>query len=119
MKYMSLFDTDGKRVTSVPCDGGLTDEKKATLEADGYVKFANGLTIQWGSTIIHNRETQITFPIAFSTECFCGMVTAQKSTGNLSGSQCNHAVRIANTTGMVAIMYDNTNTGWYWLAIGI
>ena len=94
-------------------------EKKATLEADGYVKFANGLTIQWGSTIIHNRETQITFPIAFSTECFCGMVTAQKSTGNLSGSQCNPAVRIANTTGMVAIMYDNTNTGWYWLAIGI
>lgn len=38
MNYMSLFDTDGKRVTSVPCDDDLTDEKKAALEADGYVE---------------------------------------------------------------------------------
>ena len=38
MNYMSLFDTDGKRVTSVPCDDYLTDEKKAALEADGYVE---------------------------------------------------------------------------------
>ena len=96
--------------------GGIVAQK---LEDNGYIKFANGLTIQWGSTIIHNRETQITFPIAFSTKCFCGMVTAQKDSGNLSGSQCNPAVRLATTTGMVAIMYDNTNTGWYWLAIGI
>ena len=35
---MSLFDADGKRVTSVPCDDYLTDEKKAALEADGYVE---------------------------------------------------------------------------------
>lgn len=55
----------------------------------------------------------------FDTECFCGMVTAQKSTDYLTGSQCNPAVRIANTTGMVAIMYDYKQTGWYWLAIGI
>lgn len=38
MNYMSLFDADGKRVTSVPCDDDLTDEKKAALEAEGYVE---------------------------------------------------------------------------------
>lgn len=38
MKYMSLFDADGKRVTSVPCDDDLAEEKKAALEADGYVE---------------------------------------------------------------------------------
>ena len=38
MNYMSLFDTDGKRVTSVPCDDDLTDEKKTALEVDGYVE---------------------------------------------------------------------------------
>ena len=38
MNYKSLFDTDGKRVTSVPCDDDLTNEKKAALEADGYVE---------------------------------------------------------------------------------
>ena len=38
MNYITLFDTDGKRVTSVPCDNDLTDEKKAALEANGYVE---------------------------------------------------------------------------------
>lgn len=38
MNYMSLFDTDGKRVTSVPCDDDLTDGKKAALGAEGYVE---------------------------------------------------------------------------------
>ena len=38
MKYMTLFDSSGVRVTSVPCDDYLTDEKKAALEADGYVE---------------------------------------------------------------------------------
>lgn len=38
MKYMTLFDSSGVRVTSVPCDNNLTDEKKAALEADGYVE---------------------------------------------------------------------------------
>lgn len=38
MTYMTLFDSSGVRVTSVPCDNGLTDEKKAALEADGYVE---------------------------------------------------------------------------------
>lgn len=89
------------------------------LEENGYVKFDNGFCIQWGSTSTVARDVQITFPIQFSTQCFCGLVTAKKSTGYLTGSQCNPAVRIADTTGMVAIMYDNTNTGWYWLAIGI
>ena len=96
--------------------GGIVAQK---LETNGYVKFANGLTIQWGDIRIHDRETQITFPIQFSTKCFCGLVTAQKDSGYLSGSQCNPTVRLATTTGMVATMYDNTNTGWYWIAIGI
>lgn len=96
--------------------GGIVAQK---LEENGYIKFANGLIIQWGSTNTVDRGVQITFPIQFSTRCFCGLVTAQKSTGYLEGSQCNPAVRTASTTGMVAIMYDYKQTGWYWLAIGI
>ena len=53
MNYMSLFDTDGKRVTSVPCDADLTDEKKAALEADGYVEIDEE---EW-SYYIGNRGT--------------------------------------------------------------
>ena len=97
--------------------GGIVAQR---LETNGYVKFANNLIVQWGSTSdVASRDVKITFPIQFSQQCFCGMVTAKKSTGYLTGSQCNPAVRCADTTGMVAIMYDATNTGWYWLAIGI
>ena len=41
MKFMSLFDAStGARITSVPCDEDLTDEKKVALEADGYVEIS-------------------------------------------------------------------------------
>jgi hypothetical protein len=96
--------------------GGIVAQK---LEDNGYVKFANGLIIQWGSISSGARDVRIDFPIQFSTKCFCGLVTAQKSSGYLEGSQCNAAVRIASTTSMIAIMYDFEQTGWYWLAIGI
>ena len=35
---MSLFEADGNRITSVPVDCTLDDEKKAALEAEGYIK---------------------------------------------------------------------------------
>lgn len=39
MKFMSLFDAStGARITSVPCDTDMTDEKKAALEKDGYIE---------------------------------------------------------------------------------
>lgn len=39
MKFMSLFDAStGSRITSVPCDTDMTDEKKAALEKNGYIE---------------------------------------------------------------------------------
>lgn len=38
MTYMTLFDSTGARVTSVPVDCTLDDEKKAALEKDGYIE---------------------------------------------------------------------------------
>lgn len=38
MTYMTLFDNKGVRVTSVPVDCTLDDEKKSALEAKGYVE---------------------------------------------------------------------------------
>jgi hypothetical protein len=36
---MSLFDVStGARITSVPCDTDMTDDKKAALEKDGYIE---------------------------------------------------------------------------------
>lgn len=38
MKYLALFNTDGHRGTTIPCDATLTDERKQALLADGYVE---------------------------------------------------------------------------------
>ena len=44
--------------------GGIVAQK---LEANGYIKFANGVTIQWGVYNNIPAGTQINFPIAFTT----------------------------------------------------
>ena len=58
--------------------GGIVAQR---LEANGYVKFANGLTIQWG-----NATSPVTFPIAFSTACLNVVATLQTNGdgGNMS-----------------------------------
>ena len=44
--------------------GGIVAQK---LEVNGYIKFANGVTIQWGIYNDIPTGTQINFPIAFTT----------------------------------------------------
>ena len=38
MKYLALFDKDGHRETSIPCDATLTDARKEELLAEGYAE---------------------------------------------------------------------------------
>lgn len=58
--------------------GGIVAQR---LEANGYVKFANGFTIQWG-----NATAPVKFPIAFSTACLNVVATIQTNgdDGNMS-----------------------------------
>ena len=42
----------------------------ALLEQNGYVKFSNGLILQWGIiTCTTGREGEFIFPISFTTKC--------------------------------------------------
>lgn len=58
--------------------GGIVAQR---LETNGYIKFANGFTIQWG-----NETSPVKFPIAFSTACLNVVATLQTNgdTGNMS-----------------------------------
>lgn len=38
MKYLSKFDSDGKRITSYPLDNSIDDKKREELIADGYIE---------------------------------------------------------------------------------
>lgn len=90
----------------------------ANLAQNGYVKFSNGLILQWGNSNVTNRDTTITFPIAFSV--LYSVVGVPKSSSNLSGSNSNFGVKSQNNKSFVANMYDNGNgyAGFNWCAFG-
>lgn len=90
----------------------------ANLAQNGYVKFSNGLILQWGNSNAANRDTTVTFPIAFSV--LYSVVGVPKSSGNLSGSNSNFGVKSQNNKSFVANMYDSGNgyAGFNWCAFG-
>lgn len=90
----------------------------ALLEQNGYIKFSNGLILQWGNSNAANRDTTVTFPIAFSV--LYSVVGVPKSSSNLSGSNSNFGVKSQNNKSFVANMYDNGNgyAGFNWCAFG-
>jgi len=90
----------------------------ALLEQNGYIKFSNGLILQWGNSNVANRDTTVTFPIAFSV--LYSVVGVPKSSSNLSGSNSNFGVKSQNNKSFVANMYDSGNgyAGFNWCAFG-
>lgn len=90
----------------------------ANLAQNGYVKFSNGLILQWGNSNAAHRDTTVTFPIAFSV--LYSVVGVPKSSGNLSGSNSNFGVKSQNNKSFIANMYDNGNgyAGFNWCAFG-
>lgn len=90
----------------------------ANLAQNGYVKFSNGLILQWGNSNAINLDTTVTFPIAFSV--LYSVVGVPKSSSNLSGSNSNFGVKSQNNKSFVANMYDNGNgyAGFNWCAFG-
>lgn len=90
----------------------------ASLTQNGYVKFANGLLLQWGSSNETHRDTTVTYPVAFSI--LYSVVGAPKSSSNLSGSNSNFGIKSQNNRSFIANMYDNGNgyAGFNWCACG-
>lgn len=90
----------------------------ANLAQNGYVKFSNGLILQWGNSDETNRDTTVTFPIAFSV--LYSVVGVPKSASVLSGSNSNFGVKSQNNTSFIANMYDSGSgyAGFNWCAFG-
>lgn len=90
----------------------------ANLAQNGYVKFSNGLILQWGNSDVINRDTTVTFPIAFGV--LYSVVGVPKSSSVLSGSNSNFGVKSQNNKSFIANMYDNGNgyAGFNWCAFG-
>ena len=98
--------------------GGIT---AASLSTNGYVKFANGLILQWGvatKSAVNDWDT-VNFPIAFSSACYSlvGVNTAPAS--NPAAAQIPLTIKSYTATSFQWSYYGNA-PGWRvsWMAVG-
>lgn len=85
----------------------------------GYVKFANGFTIQWGFGGQDNvTKTEVTFPIRFTTLFMANAIDAFWSGSDTPRYFANSANE-SNGTKAVFIASDRYAASYYWFALGM
>lgn len=85
----------------------------------GFVKFANGFTIQWGSGGQDNvTKTEVTFPIRFTTLFMANAIDAYWSGSDTPRYFANSANE-SNTTKAVFVASDRYAASYYWFALGM
>lgn len=85
----------------------------------GFVKFANGFTIQWGYGGTDNQQkSTVTYPIRFSTVFIVGAMDAFWE-GSETPKYISNVGRESNNTKGVFIGNDQYVGSYYWFALGI
>lgn len=85
----------------------------------GYVKFANGFTIQWGIGGQDNvTKTEVTFPIRFTTLFMANAIDAYW-TGQDTPRYFANSANESNGTKAVFVASDRYAASYYWFALGM
>lgn len=85
----------------------------------GFVKFANGFTIQWGIGGQDNvTKTEVIFPIRFRTLFMANAIDAYWS-GSDTPRYFANSVSESNNTKAVFVASDRYAASYYWFALGI
>ena len=84
----------------------------ALLEQNGYVKFSNGLILQWG--VATNKN--VSFPVTFSQSCYT--VNCNGSSWSSSGGATSAGISIQNITLQSFKVYTWEAGPFRWLALG-
>ena len=85
----------------------------------GFVKFANGFTIQWGVGGQDNVvKTEVTFPIRFTRLFIANAIDAYWS-GSDTPRYFANSVSESNNTKAVFVASDRYAASYYWFALGI
>lgn len=97
--------------------GGIVAQ---SLTQNGYVKFANGLIIQWGSYTESGGWNSHNFPVAFTNNCFAVMTNLQTPTDNYTGGPGTSIPCVKSITSSNFICSVNGGNGWRvrYIAIG-
>ena len=88
----------------------------ALLEQNGYVKFANGLILQWGTITVYANSQKYTFVIPFNETCFyCGGIPWKTA----NAAYCGVAYTVSKTEFEMYYYYAQGALKVCWIAIGV
>lgn len=91
----------------------------ASLNTNGYVKFANGLILQWGEASGSTASPKTTFPIAFSSAVYRIVNTFNKNNPIVDVFNMNECIPKNITTSSFTIWVDNDKAAKFdYIAIG-
>ena len=86
------------------------------LEQNGYVKFANGLILQWGTIVVYANLQKYTFVIPFNETCFyCGGIPWKAA----SAGYCGVAYTVSKIEFEMYYYRANSAIDVCWIAIGV
>ena len=116
-------DADTNKVLNLGTLKGLLGQGAivvSKLDANaGFVKFANGFTIQWGIGGADNQQkSTVTYPIRFSTVFIVGAMDAFWE-GSDTPKYISNSSRESNNTKAVFIGNDQYVGSYYWFALGM
>ncbi len=99
--------------------GTVLRDSAKTLSQNGYQKFSNGYTIQWGKHTSSSSSFTVTYPVAFTT--VYSVVLTSFDTGTDTGGTSNADSlspdsNVGNTSFKVS--HYATMEGIYWIATG-
>ena len=114
-----------KDIKNILGTGGIVAQR---LEENGFVKFANGFTIQWGkiqdnttASRLSYRLKEVTLPLAFSSNWYA-ILTTQISLFNAPKEELDRLGAIIISTKTVnkfTMQLDDYSAGAYWLCVGV
>lgn len=116
-------DSDLKKILSLGTLKGLLGQGAIVASKltgnGGYVKFANGFTIQWGIGGQDNTlKTEVTFPIRFTTLFMANAIDAYW-TGTETPRYFANAANESSNTKAVFVASDKYAASYYWFALGM
>lgn len=95
-------------------NGGIV---AALLEQNGYVKFANGLIIQWGITPYTTKNPTAVFPISFTSNAYT-CVSQMESSSSTSNNWGFPKYNTLTNKSVTFILNANSDERVFWIAIG-
>ena len=109
----TAFEGDGSALTNI------SSIAASSLATDGYIKFSNGYTIQWGQVATTASSDTGTFATSF-TNLYSIVTTIyhdNNDTGGVGNADAVTPKTSATTTGFRVSHYNGT-AGYYWIATG-